>query len=145
MKYLILGLLSLNLFAVESLVGSFAVYNIDGPTFKGIKKVALKELNETENTYLQVTTMTKDNGDVDIVEEKVDVDDINTQQENLMILELCETDLSGRKSRETVKAGTFEACILKDDDSTFYFANVPFGYIKSLSDAQKVELTSYSF
>ena len=137
--------MSLNLFASESLVGSFALFHIESPTFKGMRKIELVKFNSADDTFSQVTTSTKESGDIEIVEERVAIEDINTQEENKMILSLCESDLSGTKQKVTVKAGTFETCILKDDDSVFYFANVPFGYIRSISRAQKVELHNFSF
>jgi hypothetical protein len=134
-----------NVCANESLVGTFALYEFQSPESSGTKRVELTNYNEQTNRFTQITTTTLSSGETDRTEEKVPADDINTPEENEIILSLCESELGGKKEIITVKAGEFESCALKDDQSIFYFANVPFGYIKLVSEIQNIELKAYSF
>jgi hypothetical protein len=146
MKLVLILLLSLtSAFAKNSLVGAFAEYNFDAGNIKGTMKVELTNYNSISNTFTQTTTTTNSQGTRNIDTETVSADDINTQDENLMILSICETELGGSLQQMTVAAGTFDTCKITDTDSKFYFANVPFGYVKLISTIQTVELKSYSF
>lgn len=154
MKILALLLLSMNLYAGKSLIGSYAEYKFKADQFSGKLRVEITAYDEVKDTYTQVTTTTQ-NGNQNTSTETIQSIDVNTQDENLAILINCETQLGGRLRNIRVSAGTFETCILEEDDggseqtnnekTKIYFANVPFGYIKMKSPAQTVELTKYSF
>ena len=135
----------ISLFANASLTGAYALYEFKSLNTTGTKRVELVSFNNQTNRFTQVTTTILSTGEIDRIEEKIPADDINTQQENEIILALCESELGGTKTSITVEAGTFESCALKDDESTFYFANVPFGYIKLESQIQTIELKAFSF
>jgi chaperonin GroEL (HSP60 family) len=150
MKLLSLGFIVSTLFmgtalANKDLVGAYAFYEFQSPESSGTKKVELTHFNQQTNRYTQITTTILSNGETDRTEEKIPADDINTQEENEVILSLCESQLEGKREVIIVKAGSFDSCALKDDESTFYFANVPFGYIKLVSEIQRIELQSFSF
>ncbi len=145
MKLVIIMLLTLSsAFAKNSLVGAYAEYNFDAGNIKGTMKVELTNYNPASNTFTQTTT-THSEGNTNVDTDTVSADDINTQDENLMILSICETELGGKLQQLTVAAGTFETCNISDTDTRFYFANVPFGYVKLISTIQTVELKSFSF
>jgi hypothetical protein len=108
-------------------------------------KVELTNYDSNLNSYTQITTTTDSQGSTNIDSEIVSADDINSEADNLEILSLCESDLGGKLQQLTVTAGSFDTCVITDSDSKFYFANVPFGYVKLISTIQTVELKSFSY
>lgn len=141
--------LSTNLYAKQStnqkMVGAFAVYSFSSPESRGTRKVELTNYNSQSNRFTQVTTTTLSTGEVTTAEEKISADEINSQEDNQVVLSLCESELDGKLETITIDAGTFESCALKEEASTFYFADVPFGYVKLISEIQNIDLKSFSF
>lgn len=145
MKLVLIILLTLSsAFAKNSLVGAYAIYDFDAGNIKGTMRVELTQFNASTNTYTQVTT-TNSQGNTNVDAEIVSADDLNSEADNLEILSLCESELGGKIERTTVAAGTFDTCNISDSDTRYYFANVPFGYVKLISTIQTVELKSFSY
>ncbi len=147
MKLLILSLLIISNIALAdgSLVGSYANYKIQSGSLNGKVKVSITSYDSANDTYEQVSETTASDGQVFTDTEILPAADLNTPEENEMLLMLCESDLGGTLKKIKVAAGEFRTCLLEDDGLSLYLAKVPFGYIKIDSIDEKIELLGFSY
>lgn len=71
-------------------------------------------------------------------------DDMMTSTEIAQMLSNCVT-MGYVREAVTVLAGTFEACKYSHDGSTIWYADVPFGVVKSQTGNDGFELIEYEF
>jgi hypothetical protein len=149
-KFIIISLLfSFSAFAEKVEVGTFSLYDVKGITITQPSEYRMEVVGyDKETDVYQIEYTSSINGEESIEHELRSADEMNSEEENKMLYELCGSEeLKGSREELNLDGVDFKTCksINEENGSYVYMSSVPFGFVKSFDAESDIEMTIKDF